>query len=254
MENNAIVFRKAGGLSHIKTLVDEIRKENQNGTLFIDGGDLIQGSGESVLSKGKIFPPIIQQMNYDLLIPGNWEVIYGKKIMLDVMKKYKTNVIVANMFDEKDQQPIFPPYWITEKKGIKLGFIAYNDPEVPIRQNPMFSEGLVFTEIESNLKTLIQELKKNQKVDVLFLVTHIGISKQVLLSNNPAVKGVDFILGNDTHERIRKPIEGKFAKVVEPGAFGSFVGRLDLILKDKKLVVGFELRWIKMETESQALQ
>lgn len=236
VENNAIVFRKAGGLSHIKTLVDEIRKENQNGTLFIDGGDLIQGSGESVLSEGKIFPPIIQQMNYDLLIPGNWEVIYGKKIMLDVMKKYKTNVIVANMFDEKDQQPIFPPYWITEKKRIKLGFIAYNDPEVPIRQNPMFSEGLVFTEIESNLKTLIQELKKNQKVDVLFLVTHIGISKQMLLSNNPAVKGVDFILGNDTHERIRKPIEGKFAKVVEPGAFGSFVGRLDLILKDKKLV------------------
>lgn len=93
VENNAIVFRKAGGLSHIKTLVDEIRKENQNGTLFIDGGDLIQGSGESVLSEGKIFPPIIQQMNYDLLIPGNWEVIYGKKIMLDVMKKYKTNVI-----------------------------------------------------------------------------------------------------------------------------------------------------------------
>ena len=150
VENNAIVFRKAGGLSHIKTLVDEIRKENQNGALFIDGGDLIQGSGESVLSEGKIFPPIIQQMNYDLLIPGNWEVIYGKKIMLDVMKKYKTNVIVANMFDEKDQQPIFPPYWITEKKRIKLGFIAYNDPEVPIRQNPMFSEGLVFTEIESN--------------------------------------------------------------------------------------------------------
>lgn len=139
VENNAIVFRKAGGLSHIKTLVDEIRKENQNGALFIDGGDLIQGSGESVLSEGKIFPPIIQQMNYDLLIPGNWEVIYGKKIMLDVMKKYKTNVIVANMFDEKDQQPIFPPYWITEKKGIKLGFIAYNDPEVPIRQNPMLN-------------------------------------------------------------------------------------------------------------------
>ena len=71
VENNAIVFRKAGGLSHIKTLVDEIRKENQNGALFIDGGDLIQGSGESVLTEGKIFQKIIQQMNYDLLIPGN---------------------------------------------------------------------------------------------------------------------------------------------------------------------------------------
>lgn len=61
-------------------------------------------------SQGKIFPPIIQAMQYDLLIPGNWEIIYGKKIMLDVMKKHQTNVIVANMFDEKDKEPLFPPY------------------------------------------------------------------------------------------------------------------------------------------------
>lgn len=50
------------------------------------------------------------------------------------------------------------------------------------------------------------------------------------------MEGVDFILGNDTHERIRKPIEGKYAKVVEPGAFGSFLGRLDLKIKDKKII------------------
>jgi 2',3'-cyclic-nucleotide 2'-phosphodiesterase (5'-nucleotidase family) len=47
---------------------------------------------------------------------------------------------------------------------------------------------------------------------------------------------VDYILGGDTHERVREPIIGKYAKVVEPGAFGSFVGRLDLTIQDGKII------------------
>lgn len=236
VEDNQIVFRKAGGLAHIKTITNNIRKENPEGTLFIDGGDLIQGSGQSALSKGKIFPDIIREMNYDLLIPGNWEVVYGKQTMLDVMHDYKTNVIVANMFHDHNNQPLLPPYWITEKNGIKMGFIAYSDPEVPVRQNPGFSEGIAFTEIENNLKELIAQLKDEEKVNALFLITHIGISKQLALANNPAVQGIDFIFGNDTHERIRQPIKGKYSIVLEPGAFGSFVGRLDLKFKNKEIL------------------
>ena len=218
VENDTIVFRKAGGLAQIKTLTDGIRSENPDGTLLIDGGDFIQGSGASVRSQGKIFTPIVKAMNYDLLIPGNWEVIYGKQIMMEVMNGYNTKVIAANMLDDTTDNSLFPPYWITEKKGVKIGFIAYNDPEIPERQNPEYSKGITFTAVEKNLAALIGQLREKEKVDVLFLVTHLGISKQVMLSNNPAAKGVDFILGNDTHERIRIPIEGKYAKVVEPGA------------------------------------
>jgi 2',3'-cyclic-nucleotide 2'-phosphodiesterase (5'-nucleotidase family) len=47
---------------------------------------------------------------------------------------------------------------------------------------------------------------------------------------------VDYILGGDTHERVRVPIQCKYAKVVEPGAFGSFVGNLELRIKDGKIV------------------
>lgn len=236
VEGDSIHFRKAGGLAHIKTLVDSIRNNNPDGTLFIDGGDLIQGSGASVLSKGSIFPPIVTAMQYDLLIPGNWEVIYGRQIMTEVMNKYGTNVIAANMFDDDTKETLFPPYWITVKKGVKIGFISYNDPEVPERQNPAYSKGIKFQPVEENLKQLISQLKNEEQVDILFLVTHIGISKQVMLANNPMVEGVDFILGSDTHERIRKPIQGKYTLVVEPGAFGSFLGKLDIKIRDKRMV------------------
>jgi 2',3'-cyclic-nucleotide 2'-phosphodiesterase (5'-nucleotidase family) len=49
-------------------------------------------------------------------------------------------------------------------------------------------------------------------------------------------EGVNYILGGDTHERVRKPIECKYAKVVEPGAFGSFIGKLDLTIENGKVV------------------
>lgn len=43
------------------------------------------------------------------------------------MNNYNTNVIAANMFDEGPDNSLFPPYWVTEKRGVKIGFIAYNE-------------------------------------------------------------------------------------------------------------------------------
>ena len=48
--------------------------------------------------------------------------------------------------------------------------------------------------------------------------------------------GVDYIMGGDTHERVRTPIQCKYSKVVEPGAFGSFVGKLNLTIKNGKVI------------------
>ena len=51
----------------------------------------------------------------------------------------------------------------------------------------------------------------------------------------PRSEGVDYILGADTHERIREPLQGKYSKVTEPGAFASFVGKLDIVIENGKI-------------------
>ncbi|HET8810742.1 MAG TPA: bifunctional metallophosphatase/5'-nucleotidase [Flavobacteriaceae bacterium] len=235
-ENEKIVFKERGGLAHIQTLFEKEQAKNPGRTIIVDGGDLIQGSGYSALSEGKIFPEIIKAMDYDLLVPGNWEVVYGKESMLEILNGFGTPVIAQNMFHEKTGEALFPPFWIKEIEGIKLGFIGINDPDVPIRQNPVFSKGIAFSGIDDGVKELISKVKNEKEVDVLFLVTHMGIFKQVNLANMKLAKEVDYILGNDTHERVRQPIQGKYAKVTEPGAFGSFVGKLTLHFVDGKLV------------------
>lgn len=234
-ENEEIVFKERGGLAHIQTLFEQEKANNPN-TIIVDGGDLIQGSGYAAFSEGKIFPEIIKNMDYDLIVPGNWEVVYGKEVMMEVLQGFGTPVIVQNMYHEEDEKELFPPYRTKEIAGVKLGFIGINDPDVPVRQNPIFSEGIGFSGIDESVKELIQKVKNQEEVDALFLVTHIGIFKQVELANDPISKDVDYILGNDTHERVRQPIQGKYAKVTEPGAFGSFVGKLDLYFEDGKIL------------------
>ncbi|HBU77935.1 MAG TPA: bifunctional metallophosphatase/5'-nucleotidase [Muricauda sp.] len=235
-ENEKIVFKDRGGLANIKTLFEQERQKNPGHTIIVDGGDLIQGSGYTALSEGKVMPALIKNMGYDVIIPGNWEVVYGKDVMMDVMKGYETDVIVQNMYHEESDEPLFPTYSVKEFEGVRIGFMGINDPDVPVRQNPIFSKGIGFSGLTEDLKKQVDDLKMNENLDALFLVTHIGIFKQVELANNPISENVDYILGNDTHERVREPIQGKYAKVTEPGAFGSFVGKLTLHFIDGKLV------------------
>lgn len=67
---------------------------------------------------------------------------------------------------------------------------------------------------------------------MVILLTHMGLAQQVGLADMPFVKGVDYILGADTHERVRQPLQREYAKVTEPGAFGSFVAKLDIAIEN----------------------
>lgn len=238
-EAGRAVFRKAGGYAHLRTLFKQWKKENPN-SFFVDTGDMFQGSELSVKTSGEAMLPILNTMGYDLYLPGNWEVVYGKKQMEKLMGSLQAPTICTNMFHDDGQgRPgdfVFKPYHVWQVAGIRIGFLGYTDHLVPIRQSPNYSKGIVYIKPEENLKAYVELLRQELKCDYVILLAHIGLSQQIALSNHPACQGVDIIMGGDTHERVREPIVGKYSKVVEPGAFGSFVGRLDLYVQDGKVV------------------
>ena len=239
IENNKPVYKKRGGFATLKTMINQLRDQNPQNTLVIDGGDCFQGGGIAALTEGKAIIPLINNIGYDIMLPGNWEVVYGKEMMMKDMFAYNGVKVCANMFhDTKDEQKgelIFPPYFIKHIAGIKIGFIGYNDPLTPKRQSPAYSYGIEFTFPKKNIAKYIHLLKEYEKCDMVFLLTHMGLAQQVGLANMPEVTGVDYILGADTHERIRKPVEGAYAKVTEPGAFGSFISKFDIVIENGKI-------------------
>ena len=237
-ENNKAVFRKTGGYAYMATMLNDLKKKNPN-TYIIDTGDMFQGSELSVKTTGEAFVPILDALKYDLYLPGNWEVIYGKKQMQTLLGKLNAPKICTNMYhdlgDGKKGELIFQPYQIWNVAGAKIGFLGYTDPLVPIRQSPVYSKGIIYTKPEENLAHYIDVLKNQENCSYIIMIAHLGLSQQIALANMPECEGVNYILGGDTHERVRKPIVCKYAKVVEPGAFGSFIGKLDLTVQNGKV-------------------
>ncbi len=237
-ENEQAVYKRRGGLAVLKTMIDTLRKENPNNILF-DGGDYFHGHAIASITEGEALIPLMNAFNYDLILPGNWEVVYKKKKMLYDMGHSTAAKICANMWhktnDADNGTLIYPPYWIKYIAGAKVGFIGYTDHLVPKRQSPAYSEGIGFTHATENVAKYVKHLKEVEGCGIIMVVTHMGLAQQVGLSNDKSVEGVDFIIGADTHERVRVPIEGKYTRVIECGAFGSFLGKLDIKVKEGKM-------------------
>lgn len=253
-ENNQSVFRKTGGYAQITTLLNQLKKKYKH-TFSIDTGDMFQGSELSMKTTGKAFVPILNAMNYDLYLPGNWEVIYGKRSMQTLLGSLNAPKVCANMYHDlgegKRGELIFQPYHIWNVAGVKIGFIGYTDPLVPIRQSPNYSKGILYTKPEENLAHYVDVLKNQEQCSAIMIIAHLGLSQQIALANMPECEGVSYILGGDTHERVRVPILCKYAKVVEPGAFGSFIGNLELSIKNGVLIGD---KYDLIEVKSNALK
>jgi len=238
-ENDKMVFRKTGGYAQIATAFDELRQQNPN-TFIVDTGDMFQGSELAVKTTGKALIPILNSLDYNLYLPGNWEVVYGKWNMERLMYGLNAPKICANMFHDGGMGQcgdlIFAPYYVYKALGQKIGFLGYTDPLVPVRQSPAYSKGIVYTKPEETLAEYIKILKEKEQCTYIIVLAHLGLSQQISLANNPDCQGIDYIFGGDTHERVRKPIQCKFSKVVEPGAFGSFIGKLNLQVNDNQIV------------------
>lgn len=238
----------AGGVSRIVTAVKKIKEDNPNGVLFMDAGDTIQGAAEVALSEGQVATPILNAMDIDLAIPGNWEVVYGTQRFNQFVSKANYPFLASNIRSAETKERVFRPYTVKVINGLRIAVIGYTDPDVPTRQPPGFSAGFIYEGSEV-LQPLIDEIRKSKEADVVILLTHIGLPKAVGLADK--VFGVDVILSSDTHERTYTPIVKGNTWIVEPGAFGSFLGKLDIELTPEGVV---KKTWELIELKASAFK
>lgn len=238
--------RDVGGLSRIATLFNRLRSERPGELLFIDGGDTIQGSGPAAWTKGKVVVEPTNALGLDLAIPGNWSVAYGENAWRARAAEFSHPIIAANMRDEQTGELLFEPYFVKEVNGVRIGVIGFTEPDIPIRQPPHLSEGLAF-DAQEVLSPLVAELRNEHQVDLVVLATHIGLPKAIGLADT--IEGVDIVLSADTHERTYDPIIRGDTWIVEAGAFGSFVGILDIHLNQKNEIVHRAWRLVELRPE-----
>lgn len=134
----------------------------------MDTGDMFQGSMLSIKTQGGAYTDILNQLDYDLYLPGNWEVVYHKDRMQQLMGGLNGPKVCANMYhdlgDGVKGELIFPAYYTWMVEGIKIGFLGYTDHLVPIRQSPAYSKGIIYTKPEENLAHYVGVLKNKSSV------------------------------------------------------------------------------------------
>lgn len=224
------ILKKAGGLSRISQYVKQVKEHNEN-VLFFDGGDLFHGTLPLVDSKGDALIPVLQQMELDGFVPGNWDFAYGKEQLKNLVDQLPYPTLACNVNDQDTGRPFLTPYMIKELTGMKVGVIGltYGYEEQIMPED--FTKGLDFSLGVEEVEEIIDKI--GGKVDLLMIVSHLGLPLDVQLGHQ--VKGIDLILSGHSHDRVTRPIDADGTIVVQAGSNSAFLGRLDITVDSGKI-------------------
>lgn len=235
-------YGRMGGYAHIATLVQRARAERPGRTLLLDGGDTLQGSATSLWTNGGDMVRAINRLGVDVFT-AHWEFTYGIERVKQVFGDkdgpgtFKGEFIAQNVADITwglPGDPIFRPYTIREVGGVRLGIIGQAFPYTPISHPLRFVPDLTFGIREERVQQLVDELRGGKKVDAVILLSHNGVAVDLKLAGR--VRGLDVILGGHTHDGIPRPIKVGNTLVVNSGAHGKFLSRLDLEVRGRRVV------------------
>jgi sulfur-oxidizing protein SoxB len=235
-------YGKMGGYAHLATLVTQIRSERPGKTLLLDGGDTLQGSATSLWSWGLDMLEATNQLGVEVFAP-HWEFTYGLERVREFFGDRETpglftgDFVAHNVADISwgpPGDPIFHPYTIKEVGGIKVGVIGQAFPYTAIAHPQRFVPNLTFGIQEDHLQKIVNELRAQKKVDLVVVLSHNGLYVDLKLARR--VQGIDVILGGHTHDAVPKPILIDKTIVINSGAHGKFLSRLDLDVRRGEVV------------------
>ena len=230
-----------GGYARLKTAIDRERNHCEGPCFLLDGGDEFQGSGPAAWSEGEAVLEPLKALGIDVFTPGNWEPSYGPERFKQTMARLDCPVVCYNFHDTATGQRLFPPSTTFERQGVKIAVVGVTDIGASARQPPAEFHGMDTSRIDG-LRDFVNELREREQPDLVVGLTHTGLSiAREIARRTPEF---DVILSGHTHERTVRPIIEGDVIVVEPGSFGSFLGRLDLTIKPGGSVAKHQFRLI----------
>ena len=112
------------GYAGLYAVKESLSKDNY--VLLVDDGDSIQGEPIGTMTKGEGLIDIMNDVGYDIAIPGNHEFDYGMERFLELTGKANFPYISCNF--NKEGELVFQPYIIKEFDGVKIAFVGVTTP------------------------------------------------------------------------------------------------------------------------------
>ena len=108
-----------------------------------------------------------------------------------------------------------------------MAFVGITDIGASRRQPPTHFRGLDTARI-AGLRDFVKDLRMRERPDLVVAISHTGLTISRQMARE--IPELDVMLSAHSHERTAQEILEGNVVVIEPGCFGSFLGRIDLTL------------------------
>ena len=229
----AMEYGKLGGLDHTSTLIKAIRSERgDDKVLLLDGGDTWQGSYTSLKTQGEDMVEVMKALGTEAMV-GHWEFTFGQERLKELIDKLEYPFLGGNVFDTEWDEPVFESTAFFEKGGVSVAVIGQHFPYTPIANPSYMVKGWSFGIRPEVLQKNVDKAKR-QGAEIVVLLSHNGFDVDQKLA--AMIQGIDVILTGHTHDAIPKGIRIKDTLLLSSGSHGKYLGRVDLKVKNGKVV------------------
>ncbi|MEA4873948.1 bifunctional UDP-sugar hydrolase/5'-nucleotidase [Anaerorhabdus sp.] len=266
-------FDSAIGYDGLAAFKNELIADNVD-VILVDTGDAIQGTPIGKLSSGSIPIEVMNELGYDAMTLGNHEFDYGQEDLKLLSELATFPFLSVNFVDVVTEQPVYQPYKIVERDGIKVGFIGISTPRTITSSTPIYFQNeqgefiYSFMQDDSGEKlwTTVQntvDAVRKEGVDYVVAMAHLGIDESTspYLSTTliEKTRGIDVVLDGHSHSVVEcmrvKNMDGERILLTSTGSGLENIGYL---LIDKKgnistgLIAEVEDKDLEMTTFVQA--
>jgi sulfur-oxidizing protein SoxB len=236
----AKTYGRMGGIDRIATVVNAIRADRPD-ALLLDGGDTWHGSYTCLKTQGQDVVNLFNRLKPDAMT-FHWEFTLGSDRVREIVDGLAFPAMGQNIYDNEWNEPSedFVDYQFFERGGAKIAVIGQAFPYMPIA-NPgwMFPE-YSFGIHEERMQEMVDEVRA-AGADLVVCLSHNGFDVDRKMASK--VKGIDIILTGHTHDALPEPVLVGETMLIASGSNGKFVTRLDLDVRDGRLM-GFRHKLI----------
>jgi len=236
-----------GGIAEMATILKRERADAGR-VLHLDSGDCFQGSVLFNEFAGEAEFRTLSMAGLNGAVVANHEFDMGAQNLADQAEAWASfPLLAANYAFEDPDLPwatqlgdLVVPTQMYDLDGLRVGVIGLaNLSSLNSIYDESNSLGITVHEVGAVIPQQAALLKAHG-ADLIVVVSHMGLDDDREIAR--AFPEVDLILGGHHHVALNPPLvvtneeTGKRIPVVHSGAFAKFVGRLDLVVRDRAIL------------------
>lgn len=232
------------GAAKVASAVENLKREANDRAIVLSAGDMMQGSIESNLERGRTVIEMMNVIGVDAMTLGNHEFDWGLEVLQERVGEMQFDCLGANITErESGRLPRWlKSYTMLERDGIQIGVVGLVTMDTATSVNPKHIRTLKIADPMTTARDAVRKARA-EGADIIILLVHMACYQDEMtgrLSGEAAelaaIDGIDVIVSGHSHTLINGYADDTC--IVQAGAKGTYLDVVDIVysIEQKKIV------------------